>query len=344
MDASNNVVGLSGLNWFGFETSNYAPYGLEVRNWEDLLDQIKELGYNVIRLPFSNAMLEPGKMPTHIDYTLNPDLANLTSLEVMDRIIAGAGERDIKVILDNHRSSAGDGPEANGLWYTSEVPQERWIEDWKTLAARYNGDPTVIGADLRNEPFAACWGCGVPALDWRLAAEQAGNAILSMNPDLLVIVEGVSEYNGQSTLWGGNLTGAKEDPVRLDLPDRLVYSVHEFPASVSPQPWFNDPDYPENLPGVWDQHWGYLVKEDLAPVLVGEFGTRYESDQDRAWLQALQAYIRQNRLNWAYWSLNPNSGDTAGLLLDDWMSLHQEKQDILAGIQYPFIEPDRKGE
>lgn len=338
LDASNHVVGLSGLNWFGFETSNLAPYGLEVRNWEDLLDQIKGLGYNVVRLPFSNAMLEPGSMPAHINYTLNPDLSGLTSLEVMDKIVAGAGERYIKVILDNHRSAAGDGPEPNGLWYTSEYPEERWIADWKSLATRYNGDLTVIGADLRNEPFAACWGCGDPATDWRLAAEKAGNAILSVNPDLLIIVQGVSEHNGQSTSWGGNLTGAKDEPIQLDFSNRLVYSVHEYPESVSPQPWFNDPNYPENLPGIWDQHWGYLAKEDIAPVLVGEFGTRYETEKDRQWLQTFQGYIRQNRLSWAFWSLNPNSGDTGGLLLDDWTGVHKEKQAILKQIQYPFME------
>jgi len=337
MDASNKVVGLSGLNWFGFETSNLAPYGLDVRNWEDLLDQIKELGYNVIRLPFSNAVLEPGITPAHIDYTLNPDLAGLTSLEVMDKIIAGAGERNIKVILDNHRSTIGDGPESNGLWYTDEYPEIRWIDDWKALATRYNGNPTVIGADLRNEPYAACWGCGDSATDWRLAAERAGNAILSVNPDLLIIVQGVSEHNGQSTFWGGNLTGVKTDPVRLDLPDRLVYSAHEFPESVSPQPWFNEPNYPENLPGVWDQHWGYLVKEGIAPVFVGEFGTRYETNKDRQWLQTFQDYIQQNELNWTFWSLNPNSGDTGGLLLDDWANIHGEKQETLAEIQYPLI-------
>jgi aryl-phospho-beta-D-glucosidase BglC (GH1 family) len=338
LDVSNEVVGLSGLNWFGFETSNYAPYGLDARNWQDLLDQIKALGYNVIRLPFSNAMLEPGTMPTDIDYSLNPDLAGLSSLQVMDQVIEGAAERDLKIILDNHRSTAGDGPQSNGLWYTDEYPDGRWIEDWKMLASRYKDNRTVIGMDLRNEPFKGCWGCGDPATDWRLAAERAGNAILSANPDVLIIVQGVSDFDGQSTLWGGNLMGARDHPVRLDLPDRLVYSVHEYPESVAPHPWFEATNYPGNLPAIWDQFWGYLVKEEIAPVLVGEFGTRYETDEDRQWLQTFQGYIQEYQLSWTYWSLNPNSGDTGGLLLDDWNSVHGEKQAILAGIQYPLIE------
>src|SRR5688572_25017516 len=133
LDASGRVGGLSGVNWFGFETESRAPHGLWSRNWEEMLDQIRALGYNVIRLPFSNAMLAPGTKPTGINYAENPDLHNLTSLEVMDQIIAGARARNIRVILDNHRSTAGGGPESNGLWYTAAYPESRWIEDWKML-------------------------------------------------------------------------------------------------------------------------------------------------------------------------------------------------------------------
>src|SRR5262245_43285903 len=95
VDASNRVVGLSGVNWFGFETSERAPHGLSTRNWEELLDQVKSLGYNVIRIPFANAMLRPNVKPNGISYRLNPDLEGLTSLQVMDKIIEGATERDI---------------------------------------------------------------------------------------------------------------------------------------------------------------------------------------------------------------------------------------------------------
>ena len=198
-DASNQLVGLSGLNWFGLETANNAPHGLWSRSWQSILDQIKSLGYNVIRLPFSDAVLQAGVMPNSIDYNLNPDLVNLTSLQVMDKIIIGAGQRGIKIILDNHRSTPGGGPESGGLWYASGYPESTWIADWQMLANRYKDNDAVIGADLRNEPYGGCWGCGDNATDWRLAAERGGNAILAIEPNWLIIVEGVATYNGQST-------------------------------------------------------------------------------------------------------------------------------------------------
>jgi endoglucanase len=336
LDSAGRVVGLSGVNWFGFETEVRAPHGLWQRNWGDMLDQIKGLGYNVIRLPFSNDMLVSGVKPTGIDYQKNPDLVNLSALEVMDRIITGAGARGIRVILDNHRATAGGGPESNGLWYTSSYSESRWIDDWKMLANRYKGNDTVIGMDLRNEPFGGCWGCGDPSKDWRLAAEKAGNAILSVNPDLLIVVEGIANYNGQSTWWGGNLIGAKDFPITLQVPNRLVYSAHEYPASMYAHPWFSDPNYPNNLPAVWDKYWGYLATN--TPILIGEFGTRLQTEKDRQWFQKLGNYIQAKHLNWTFWSLNPNSGDTGGLLLDDWLSVQQEKQNLLKAIQYPFMD------
>jgi endoglucanase len=72
--------------------------------------------------------------------------------------------------------------------------------------------------------------------------------------------------------------------------------------------------------------------------LIGEFGTRYETARDQQWLLAFQSYIQHHRLNWIFWSLNPDSGDTGGLLLDNWLSVHPAKQDILKQIQYPLIE------
>src|SRR5205814_10161425 len=139
-------------------------------------------------------------------------------------------------------------------WCARAYPESRWLPDWTRLAQRYERNATVIGADLHNEPHSiqggggACWGCGDTATDWRLAAERGGNAVLAANPDWLVIVEGVDNYNGNSYWWGGNLMGAGQYPVVLSTPGRLVYSVHDYATSVYNQPWFSDPNFPNNLP------------------------------------------------------------------------------------------------
>src|SRR5262249_24859050 len=159
---------------------------------------------------------------------------------------------------DRHRP---DAYAQSDLWYTAQYSEARWIADWQRLATRYAGNGTVVGCDLHNEPRgAATWGDGNAATDWRLAAERAGDAILSVNPDLLIIVEGVQYVGGSGYWWGGNLRGIAGAPVRLRLPDRVVYSPHDYPPSVNWQPWFNDASYPSNLPSVWDDNWGSVAK------------------------------------------------------------------------------------
>src|SRR5262249_2206564 len=137
----------------------------------------------------------------------------------------------------------------------------------------------------------ACWGCNDPNTDWRLAAERAGNAILAVNPNWLIFVEGVERFNNDYYWWGGNLMGVRTAPVRLNVPNRLVYSPHDYPASVYPQPWFSAQNYPNNLSDVWNSHWGYPQSEKLAPVLLGEFGTKLRSTSDQQWLDKMVGYL-----------------------------------------------------
>lgn len=336
LDARNQPVRIAGINWFGLETASYAPHGLWSRNYQSMLNQIQRLGYNTLRLPYSNQLFDPGSTPNGIDFSLNPDLQGLTGLQIMDKIIGYASQIGLRIILDQHRPDSGG---QSALWYTDHYPESRWIADWQMLAKRYAGNLMVIGADLHNEPhFPACWGCGDPGLDWRLAAERAGNAILAVNPNWLIFVEGVDCYQSDCYWWGGNLEGAAAYPVQLNVPHRLVYSAHDYPSSVYNQPWFNASDYPDNLSGVWDKHWGYLVKQDIAPLWLGEFGTRLETTSDQQWLTALVHYLGAGAtgINWTFWCWNPNSGDTGGILNDDWTTVNQIKQSYLTPIEFPL--------
>jgi endoglucanase len=345
LDEQNHPVRIAGINWFGFETSNYVVGGLNVRSYQSMLDQIKSLKYNTIRLPYSNQFFDPGSNPVAINYSLNPDLNGLSGLKLMDKIVNYATGIGLHVILDHHRL---DSNAQSALWYTSAYPESRWLSDWTMLASHYKDNPQVLGADLHNEPHSpACWGCGDPNLDWHLAAQHAGNAILQVNPNWLIFVEGVSCYGpggsaGQEQTdcywWGGNLKGVRTTPVALNIAHRLVYSVHDYPDSVSHHAWFNAPDYPNNLPKVWDSYWGYIQKQGIAPVWVGEFGTRLETTSDQQWFSQLIKYLGTGSggINWTFWSWNPDSHDTGGILEDGWQTVNQTKQQALNPIQFPL--------
>lgn len=346
---------LTGVNWFGLETGNFAPHGLWSRDYKSLLKQIKDLGFNCIRIPWCNAMI--GKVPTGIQineygvdkYTnitgMNMDLTGLDSLQVLDKIVDEAANQGLYIILDNH-SRANDGYMAESLWYTSAYPESKWISDWVMLVNRYKSKSNVIGADLDNEPHGnlgtgmkppASWGYNVAGYgdtDWKAAAERCGQAILAVNPDILIIVEGVEQAeDGDGYWWGGNLKDVKNHPITSIPAGNLVYSPHEYGSGVFMQTWFSDPNYPNNMAAIWDDHFYFIKKQNIAPLLFGEFGIKESeaadsSSIDYKWLTTFMAYTGKD-CSWTFWCMNPNSGDTGGILQDDWVTVNTAKYNLL---------------
>ena len=370
IDSSGHTVRMAGINWYGFETTSQVVHGLWAQDYHTILKSIKNNGYNVIRLPYSNQMVESPIIPSNISYSnssgaINTDLKGLNALQVMDEVISAAGALGLRVILDNHRSEAGNSAEPNGLWYTSAYPESAWIHDWTTLVSRYasykdaSGNPTVIAVDLRNEPHliangshtGSCWtgdtalgGCPTTnsSQNWPAAAQRAGNAILSANSNLLIIVEGTDCYNGDCDWWGGNLEGVANHPVALSVSNRLVYSAHDYGPKLYQQCWFNGGTSYSSLSSVWNKFWGYINANHTAPVMVGEFGTdNNTSDIQSAtpgsqgqWFESLVNFLQNNpSLSWTYWALNGE--DSYGLLGNQYDStpVSSLKQNELASIQ-----------
>ena len=347
LDSQNKPVQLSSINWFGAESTNMVPHGLWTRSYKDMIDQMAAQGFNTIRLPYSSAMLHSTSLPSGIDYYQNPDLQGLTPIQVMDKIIDYAGQKGMRVVLDHHRSTAGAGTSENGLWYNSQYTEDAWVADWQTLATRYKNNPTVVGFDLHNEPYNGTWGGG-GANDWARAAERAGNAVLAVNPNLLIMVEGIGTYKGDSYWWGGQLQGVKDRPIVLNVPNRVVYSPHDYPNSVWQQPWFQGDNFGAALPAKFRSEWGYIYEQNIAPIWIGEFGTKLVDPKDAVWFEAITSYLSGDfdnngtidipagteDMSWAYWSWNPNSGDTGGILADDWRTINQNKLVYLKPIMY----------
>ncbi|MDO9451700.1 MAG: cellulase family glycosylhydrolase [Stagnimonas sp.] len=332
VDAQNRAVQLRGLNWFGFETDTLAPHGLWARNWKEQLDQMQALGVNALRVPLCPEAIHGGVVKG-VDATLNPDLVGKNSAELLDLFVAELDRRQMYVLLDHHR------PDCTGqseLWYTEAYPESAWINDLTTLAERYRDVRHVIGVDLKNEPYGkASWGTGNAATDWNAAAERAARAVLKRAPHWLMFVEGIEKNPKCSSegphFWGENLEPFACTPLDIP-PDRLVLAPHTYGPDVHPQPFFDDPTFPANMPAIWERNFGQFLKQGYA-VILGEFGGRYGeggSPKDRAWQDMLVQYLIERRVNSAfYWSWNPNSKDTGGLLQDDWKTIWPDKLALL---------------
>jgi len=372
LDANGTAVRIAGINWYGFESVDHLVHGLYAQDYKTVLNTIKSLGYNVIRIPFSNELVERNPVPTNFVTSVagtpaNTALIGQSALTDLDTIVSYAGSIGLRIILDNHRSEAGNSNEANGLWYTATYPQSNWLADWQTMAARYsaskftfNGNPTVIGVDLRDAPHlitatgptGSCWtgdtaagGCPTSssATNWPVAAQAAGNAVLAINPKLLIFVEGTDCYNLMCGWPGANLMGAALHPVVLDVPNQLVYAAQDYGPAISPRPWFNANTTAASLDAVRNQFWGYLSATGTAPVWLTEFGTGNNSTDIQStvpgsqgqWFQGMIAYLQNNpSLGWTYWALNGE--DNFGLLDQQYdpTPVSALKQSLLKGNQF----------
>lgn len=353
-DSEGKEVRLTGVNWFGFETSLYSPHGIWTRDMKSVLRQIKDLGFNTIRVPWCNEMLNPGST-ININsfgtdpYTgispMNEEESKLTTpIELMDAMVQWCQDNDIKIVLDNH-SRAADGFLNEALWYTNVYSENRWINDWIFIAERYKDFSAVVAMDLNNEPHGSTWGNSNPATDWNKAAERCGNAILEVNPNVLIIVEGVGEFEGNSYWWGGQLMGARKYPIQLSNQNKLMYSAHEYGPEVFNQDWFGAANFPQNMPGIWQENFHYLYEEEISPIFAGEFGIRNQGafgGTAYTWFTEWMNFMG-DIYSWTFWTMNPNSGDTGGILKDDWFSVNQWKMDVLRPHFAPLI-PNIVGE
>ena len=349
VDAEGRRVKLAGVNWYGASDTEHVVGGLDVVPLAAVVQTIVDLGFNSVRLPFSHEMLamtEPAD-PVHI--AANPELAGKTPLEVFDVVVEALTAAELFVILNSHTSHAMwcCGLDHDGVWYTADYDEERFMSDWEMLAERYADDPFVIGADLRNElrpafgeagVISPSWGGG-GAADWHDAATRAGNRVLAKNPNLLVIVEGLDSAD--------NLTAVRDLPIVLERPNRVVYQSHQYGFFPTPPGDFENP-YGDMTAAELEQasndKWGYILEADqpyTAPVLLGEFG----ADSQNAWLSNLEAYMRKLDIDFTYWPLNGGpkaSGDSEpyGLLEDDWTTVRSDARiPELLSLQAPTIGP-----
>ncbi len=239
-----------------------------------------------------------------------------------------------------------------------EVTTEMWQDTLVWIADKYSNDDTIIAYDLKNEPHgkgqegtaAAKWDDSTDENNWAYAATECALAMLEKNPNALILIEGVeqsvrndsftwgqpdSESNPPyyAAWWGGNLRGVRDYPIDLgEYTNKVVYSPHDYGPSVYAQTWFNKDFTTQTLlDDYWYDTWAYIVEEDIAPLLIGEWGGHMDGAENQKWMTLLRDYMIDNHINHTFWCLNPNSGDTGGLLDSQFANWDAEK--------YGLVEP-----
>ena len=358
VDKNGNQVWMTGCNWFGYNTGTNCFDGIWACDLNSALESIADRGFNLLRVPISSELClnwEDGVYPKPCfnDY-VNNYLAGMNSLQIFDYVINKCDQLGMKIMLDIHSAETNAAGHYAPLWYTEKISEEQYLESLAWLADRYKDDDTIIAYDLKNEPHGkaqeeqrAVWNDSTTdPNNWKHVAEKAAAAVLSNNPNALVMVEGIEvypmdiennadfhstnpkEYYG--TWWGGNLRGVKDFPVDLgEFQNKLVYSPHDYGPGVFEQEWFKGDYTLESLyEDCWRDNWMYIQDDNIAPLLIGEWGG-FMTQPNLKWMTYLRQLIIDNKINHTFWCYNANSGDTGGLVGYDFATWDEEKYDFV---------------
>ncbi|MDE5885448.1 MAG: cellulase family glycosylhydrolase [Oscillospiraceae bacterium] len=253
-----------------------------------------------------------------------------------------------------YNSKAGDCDNMAVTEDGTKVTTEMWQDSLVWLADRYKNDDTLIAYDLKNEPHgkgqegtaAAKWDGSTDENNWAYASTQCALAMLEKNPNALILIEGVEQYPKEGHTWGepdsltnppyypgwwgGQFRGVREYPIDLGkYQSQLVYSPHDYGPGVYNQTWFQKDFTTQSLlDDYWYDTWAFINAEDIAPLLIGEWGGFMDGAENQKWMTLLRDYMIDNHINHTFWCINPNSGDTGGLLGYDWATWDDDKYSL----------------
>lgn len=131
---------------------------LNLQQFDNVVELMKQVGINSLRLPFANEMLSITQPKTSEAVLLrHPYLRGLTPKQAFVEMVRRLTNAGLYVILDNHQTTLdyyGEN-EGDGLWFSESFSERQWLEDWSLVAQLFQSNSRVIGYELRNEVRAA---------------------------------------------------------------------------------------------------------------------------------------------------------------------------------------------
>lgn len=254
------------------------------------------------------------------------DMADKAKLYAVIAVRTGPGRSEFGFFGDNSNDEFAKSHLNDEVW-KSQAAQDKWVEMWKYMAARYKNRPNVVGYDLMVEPNSnAVW---FDQYDPEAFYASYANTTYDWNQFYPRIVKAIREVDKDTPILIGSLSWSQVSWLpymrRVEYP-RVVYAVHQYEPqnqythqmadasgnfpngypgqlNIDGAPTDFDAAWIDNLLGIVD----VWKKKTGAPVAVTEYGAkRWEPNADK-FLDDEMARFEKSGVNYAIWSWQPFS-------------------------------------
>ncbi|KAK1318454.1 hypothetical protein QJS10_CPB04g01609 [Acorus calamus] len=357
IDGSGSRVKLSCVNW----PSHLEPVlaeGLNKLPLDAISMKIMSMGFNCVRLTWPLFLAVNDSLASMtVRQSLrglglvesvaavqvnNPGIVDLTLIQAYQAVVKSLGDNKVMVILDNHLSKPGwccSNFDDNGFFGDKYFDPDVWVKGLTRMATLFNGSSNVVGMSLRNELRGPRQNVSL----WYRYMQKGAEAVHAANPNVLVILSGLSFDNDLSFL------ASKQ--VQLSFTSKLVFEVHWY-AFTDGQAWANN--NPNQVCGTISgnimRRAGFLLGQGW-PLFLSEFGVdqRGTNLNDNRFLSCALGVIAELDMDWALWTLQGSYylregtiglDETYGVLSWNWCaSRNASFLQRISALQSPFQGP-----
>ncbi|KAK7368927.1 hypothetical protein VNO80_10960 [Phaseolus coccineus] len=335
-DATGERVKLHCTHWVAHAQPMLAE-GLDKSPLNVIAANVAKAGFNCVRLSYATYMFTRHANNTVRDtfhsYDVpemvaaiqkhNPSVLNMTHLQAYEAVVDALGAHGVMVLIDNHLSLPDwccANNDQNGFFGDRHFNTSEWIQGLAIVAHHFKGKPNVFAMDLRNELRGSRQNWNV----WYKYVSEGAKTIHEINPDLLIIISGLSFDNDLSYL--------KTRPLHLNIPNKIVYESHIYSFSGDTGRWHVQPaNWVCNATiQTFNQQSGFLLGgKNPAPLFVSEFGYNMDGGNfaDDSYWPCVVAHFTSVDLEWSLWAFqgsyylrqgNVGPGESYGVMDFEW--------------------------
>jgi endoglucanase len=107
VDATARRFKLLSVNWYGGSDELFVPGGLDVRPRQDIANLIRSLGFNSVRLPYSDEMVLRNPIIAPSLLVANPDLVGMRAIVAFVAVVEACTDAGLAVVINDHITQAG---------------------------------------------------------------------------------------------------------------------------------------------------------------------------------------------------------------------------------------------